>query len=223
MKPIVWLILLSSFLSNVFSDTPIAPRTQVSDYPAYTKHDIVDMGAALLTSEQVRKSFVSDLNRRYIVVEVAIYPKDGKEFDVARHRFTLRVDNTLVRPAEPKIIADLLQKTASPKRQVNVYPHAGVGYESGSIYDPVTGRRRGGGVYTNVGVGVGVGGSQTPPVTEEDRKTMETELTDKSLAEGKTSKPIAGYLYFPVSEKKKASYQLEHDLNGEKVVLKLVR
>ena len=100
-----------------------------------------------------------------------------------------------------------------------------VGYETGTYTDPYTGqRRRAGGVTTSAGVGVGVGvggsGSQSGS-TEADRKAMEIELKEKGLPEGKASAPVAGHLYFPISNKKNAKYQLEYMLNGEKVTLLL--
>jgi hypothetical protein len=224
MKYSLWFILLLALAIGAVADNPhgIAPRTDVSEYPARIKSDGAAVGAALISTEQVRKLFVTDLNRGYLVVEVAVYPGAGKDITVAPSDFVLRIDNTAVRPADPKTIAGVLYKTTSPDRNVAVYPQVGIGYESGpSIYDPVRGARRTRGVYTSVGVGVGVGGPQ-PPAPIEDRKTMELELTEKGLAQGKVSKPVAGYLYFPMPEKKKkANYQLEYALNGKKVVLKL--
>jgi hypothetical protein len=108
-------------------------------------------------------------------------------------------------------VASALQKTAPNQSDVTVYPTVGVGYESGPrTYDPVTGGTRGGGWRTAVGVGVGVG-STRPASTEPDRRTMETELSEKGLPEGAFSKPIAGYLYFPLAPAKKSSYELEYD------------
>jgi hypothetical protein len=107
---------------------------------------------------------------------------------------------------------------------VAVYPTAAVGYESGGI-DPVTGQRRGRGVYTSTGVGVGVGGPQPPAPgsTERDRRTMELELSEKGLPEGNAAAPVSGYLYFVLSsgKNKKAPHQLEYMLNGEKITLQL--
>jgi hypothetical protein len=39
---------------------------------------------------------------------------------------------------------------------------------------------------------------------------METELKDKELPEGRTEKPVGGYLYFPRPAKQKVAYQLEY-------------
>jgi len=68
-------------------------------------------------------------------------------------------------------------------------------------------------------VGIAIGGSSGPGVSEKDRDVMETELTEKALSEGVTAKAVAGYIYFPVLPKKKGDYQLEYVSNGKKLVL----
>ena len=115
--------------------------------------------------------------------------------------------------------ASIQQKVASD-RDIAVYPSTGIGYESGTAYDPVTGApRRSSGVYTQAGVGVAIGGSTGPGVSDKDRSVMETELTEKGLSEGATAKAVAGYIYFPVMPKKKGDYQLEYVSEGKKLVL----
>jgi hypothetical protein len=108
------------------------------------------------------------------------------------------------------------QTKVPPRLPVDVYGSTGVGYESGSVYDPVTGRRRNGGVYTSSGVGVGTGPRASnppdPAKTDNDRDQMEQDARDKELPQGSTMKPVAGFLYFPVSSKKKDEiYELTYD------------
>lgn len=202
----------------------IRPRHDMTDYPAHDERDGVTVGAALLSPDQVRNTFASGLTRGYVVVEVTIQPSGVGTVDVTPADFTLRIAGTSssARPANPRAVAGNLQKgpAASPS-PVDVYPSVGVGYESGPRqYDPVTGRVRGGGVYTSAGVGVGVGGDR-PASTGQDRKTMELELSEKSLPEGVTSKPVAGYLYFPLlSKKKNAVYELEYYAPRGKMTLR---
>jgi hypothetical protein len=106
------------------------------------------------------------------------------------------------------------QKKAQDQRDVSVSPTAGVGYGSGSGYDPATGTQRRGGVAVTIASPGGEPGS-----SEKDRAVMETELNEKSLPEGATTAPVAGYLYFPISRTQMATYQLEYMLNGNKVKL----
>lgn len=220
----------------VYADTPrgTVPRSAADSYPAHVVHDGVSVGAVLLTADQARKAFASDLDRCCLVVEVAVYPQKGSPVNVSWNDFALRISSTDIasKPSSPEVLAAKLQKKAAPPsnsggHDVVLYPTASVGYESGG-YDPVTGQRRPGGVVTTtgVGVGVGMGGSQQPSgpgSTDRDRRTMELELTEKGLPEGNASAPVSGYLYFSLPEKKdkKATRQLEYMLNGEKVVLPL--
>jgi hypothetical protein len=186
----------------------------------------------VLTPDQVRKAFASDVNRCCLVVEVALYPPKDSTVGVSLNDFVLRVTGTEIatKPSGAKVLAAKLQKkAASPQdRDISISPTAGVGYDSGGYYDPVTGQRRGGGVYTSTGVGVGVGRSRPQPgSTDVDRNTMELELGEKALPEGNTATPVAGYLYFSLpqtkdkSKDKAASHQLEYTLYGNKVVLTL--
>src|SRR5574341_1192256 len=92
----------------------IKPRSDMADYPVHAARDDVAVGAAVLPPEQVRNTFASDLNRGYVVIEVAIHPKAGRSVAVAADDFTLRIANTRMatRPASPRAIAAILQKDA---------------------------------------------------------------------------------------------------------------
>lgn len=223
------------FAVLVYANTPrgTVPRAAADSYPAHVVRDGVSVGAVLLTADQTRKAFASDLDRCCLVVEVAVYPQKDSPVNVSWDDFVLRFSSTDIasRPSSPELLAAQLQKKAAPPstgggHDVGIYPTAGVGYESGG-YDPVTGQRRPGGVVTSGGVGVGIGGSPQPSSgpgsTDRDRRTMELELTEKGLPEGNASAPVSGYLYFSLPQKKdkKATRQLEYMLNGEKVVLAL--
>ncbi len=219
--------------ATVYADAPrgTVPRAAAESYPAHTISNGVSIGAVLLTADQARKAFASDVDRCCVVVEVALYPEKNSGVKVSLNDFVLRVTGTDVatRPSTAEVLAAKLQKQSAPSssssgHDVVLYPTAGVGYESGG-YDPVTGQRRPGGVVTSAGVGVGIGGSQPqgPASTDRDRRTMELELSEKALPEGNASAPVSGYLYFafPSRKDKKATRQLEYMLNGEKVVLQL--
>jgi hypothetical protein len=221
-------------LSGIAADQHvIRPRDSSASYPVHSERQIVAIGAELLTPEQVHGSFSSELNRAYLVVEIGLFPSG--QIDVAQLDFTLvpTGTQTVLRPVQPKVIAAVLQKPSSDRRQpsapgdITVYPTVGVGYETGTVYDPVTGRRRAGGWTTSTGVGVGVGGPSGPNLpppasTSADRRTMEAELTEKGLPEGPTDRPIAGYLYFAFPSKKRdVPYDLEYRCHGAKFLLPL--
>lgn len=202
----------------------LAPRASVADYPAKAEAGPAAVGAALLSPDQVRKSFSTDLNSGYIVVEAGVFPKAGARVDLGPGDFMLREAGTsnTYRPVGPKAIAGVLQKRSSKDRDITLYPTVGVGYETGPDYGPYGGRR-GGGWNTGVGVGVGVGGSQQPASTDADRRTMETELSEQQIPEKVITAPAAGYLYFPVPPKARTgAWELEYNSPAGKTVVPLV-
>jgi hypothetical protein len=198
----------------------IRPRESSADYPAHQKVSGAIVAAAVIPPDHVRKLFATDLNAGgYIVIEVAIYPEGVNEIDVSSGDFLLRVGSNpaIVRSASAGAIAAALQRKNAPpevrrKSDISVYPTATIGYESGT---DSYGRKRSG-VYTAAGVGVGVGDDPNaaapprPASTDRDRTTMEQELADKALPEGKTTRAVAGYLYFPkpTARQRNAAYEI---------------
>ena len=198
----------------------IRPRESSADYTAHQKVPGATVAAAVIPPDQVKKLFATDLNAGgYIVIEVGIYPEGGAEIGVSSGDFLLRVGSNpaIVRNASARAIAAALQRPSKPpeirrKSDINVYPTATIGYESGT---DAYGRKRSG-VYTAVGVGVGVGddpAASAPPrpaSTDRDHATMEQELADKALPEGKTTRAVAGYLYFPkpTARQKNSAYEI---------------
>jgi hypothetical protein len=171
---------------------------------------VYSIGAKQLSKTEVRNSFATPLADRYIVVEIGFYPANSKTISLNQSDFVLQTSDgkDLVSPANPATIASICQKRPESSNDVTLYPTANVGYVSYPSYDG-SGRRVSGPVY-GVGMGVGVDKSQSAATTGSDRQTMETELLDKELKDGDVSKPVAGYLYFPIATKQKVEYQLEY-------------
>lgn len=214
-KTLLLLVLLAAAPLVASGPRGTVPKFAANRYPSHAEKDSVSVGAALLTSDEVRKTFVSEVNRCCVVVEVALYPPKDKPQPVSLDDFSVRVmgSETAVKPSSAKVVAASIQKSAESQRDVTVYPSVGVGYESGPYSH---------GTYKEVGVAVGISepGSHSGS-SERDRDTMQTELSEKGLPEGTASAPVAGYLYFPLTKKKNAPLQLECALNGNKVVLTL--
>src|SRR5271169_2511825 len=85
----------------------IRPRPTPDDYPAREKATGFTLAAAVLTPEQVKKRFATDLNRGYLVVEVAVYPDPGHEVAMAARDFLARFGSATEteRPLTPQAIA----------------------------------------------------------------------------------------------------------------------
>jgi hypothetical protein len=201
------------------------PRLTAANYPAHAEINGIAVGASLLTVDQARRAFVSDVNRCCLVVEVAFYPPKDAPLNLSLNDFVLRIKDADVaaKPSSAKVVAASLQKKAGSDRDVTVSPSYGVGYQSGRGYDPVNGTS-GSGVTQSTGVLVGVGRPvPNPASTDKDRAAMEAELGEKGLPEGAASAAVAGYIYFPVpsNKKKSATRQLEYKLGDNKVVLSL--
>lgn len=206
-------LVLAAMLMQAGPADGIRPRASASDYPAHETANGVTVAAAALAPDQVRKLFATDLNKAgYLVFEVAVYPEQGKTVDLDSGDFLLKIgaDANVLRAASPQAVASASRQKNTPAarngKDVNVYPTADVGYESGG-YDPVTGGRTHG-WYTGAGVAVGPGNPQDPNAppppgaSDRDQWAKQRELEDKALPVGKVTQAVAGYLYFPKSSGK---------------------
>lgn len=210
----------------------IPPRNRDSDYPAHQTTGDLTLAAALLSPAEAKKVFTADLDRAgYLVFEVAAYPGNGAQIDLAPDQFTLRSanDTAIVPTSSPDSIVEAMYKgkrtTPQVPGKVAVYNTATIGYESGG-----PGRR--GGVYAGGSTTVGVG---NPPVAppppsssnpQVDRDTLLAELSAREFPTVKTSTPVAGYLYFvkPGGRPRNGVYELTYifsGLNGQNIVLQV--
>lgn len=190
----------------------LLPRSEASAYPVYREHAQLSVGARLLSAKEVEQKFSTPLGKRFLVVEVGIFP--AGEVTLRPQDFTIRIgdDTQAFFASTPEDVATDLALASHPRR-VGVFPSVGVGYSSGPW---------GRGVSTGVGVGVAGGPRPYPrgPIGA-NRRVVENELRDKSLPAGSLMKPVAGYLYFPVKEKRDAHYNLEFTRNGQVLSLPL--
>ncbi|PSH03873.1 MAG: hypothetical protein CXZ00_09825 [Acidobacteria bacterium] len=187
----------------------IVPRAEAAAYPVYCQGRGFSVGARLLSAKEVGRKFATPLGKKYLVVEVGVFPAAAQTVLLRPSDFTLRADgdNQAFFPAAPDDIASALSPGSGPHR-TGAHPGVGVGY---GPWGPTVG----------VGVGVGPGPNSYPRgAAEEDREVMEDELRDKSLPSGSVTRPVAGYLYFPLKGKAK-HYSLELTLNGQAMSLPL--
>jgi hypothetical protein len=217
MRQIFYLTVIAGLLAAAGDETGVRPRPSPSDYAAHAVAGGVTVAAAVVPRDQVSKLFATDLNRDgYLVLEVAIFPENGSEFQLADRDFLLVAgsDGATIRPSSPDAIGaryDRKHKPPDPGRRGNiqVYNTAEIGYESGTY----NGQRQHG-VYTGTGVGVGVGDPgpmAAPPASSgPDGYEIRQELEGKSLPQGRMDHAVAGFLYFPKPSGKagKAGYRL---------------
>lgn len=183
----------------------ITPRVDPAAYPVSRPLSQFSLGAELLSTKEVERRLSTPLGKRYVVVEVGVFPAGGQHVNFRPADFTLRIgsENQGFFASTPEdIAADLTG--AAPR--TGVRPAMGVGV---GPWGPT--------------VGVGVGAYPYPPRggMRRDSSVMEKELRDKSLPEWNLTHPVAGYLYFPVTPKRGAHYTLNLTTNGETVSLAL--
>lgn len=196
----------------------IPPRPASTDYAAHADSASVSLGASAATPAQVRKVFGGDWTAHYLFFEVALYPAAGTQLPVAPRDFTLSVGSgseTLTPLDADEIVAGPKAMSTTPSAgsssPVDVRVRETIGYSSGP------GPYRG--VYTDSQVGVAADSRGTPapsPVPQSTQPDKNVELhralTDNELPDAKSSKPIAGYLYFrkPKGIKKGDGFELKY-------------
>jgi len=225
MHRVLALLLAILVSSAVAQHAPVVkPRAQAKDYQAVSENANATIGAAQLSRKQVRKTFVSNMRKDYVVIEVGVYPKNGLKLSPSD--FALRPANSdkPIAPADPKIMASQISEKDQKGTDVAVYPYETITYSTGGDpYDPYYGNSRHG-VSTATGVNVVTKPNRRDPKTRAaDADAMIAELTEKSLPEGEVSKPVGGYLYFPVNPAE-AVFALEYtSTDGTKVLIPLSR
>jgi hypothetical protein len=225
----ICLVLILTTALLLAAQGTVSPR-KVTELRNHVEVEGIGLGATVLNEAQMKQHFVAELGRDYLVVEVALYPKDGTDLQVQPAQFVLHIagQDRALRSENPKVIAASIQKGEESKRDISIVPHVDVGYESGRRgYDPVTGTARStGGIYTNTGVAVIVGAS-SPGADPKNEGVMALELSEKALPQGTFTKPVAGHLYFRIGKETskdiKAKFELAYELNGKEGSLALKR
>jgi hypothetical protein len=202
------------------------PRTSSNDYPVHEDTKTAIIAAVRVAPEQLNKNFPADFSKKYVVLEVAIYPKAGA-IDVVAADFLLRLADGESHPDTPEEVAGVWRPhtTAHPdvlRNGPHVTTETGVIVGTGT--DPATGRRTTStGTYESVGVTNRPGPAPPSSNSSQDNADRMQALLEKwALPEGKTSSSVAGYLYFPVSAKRsKAPMELQYTHEDSSATLKL--
>jgi hypothetical protein len=139
----------------------VRPRLDRTQYAVAMFNQSLAVAAELVPAEKVRRQFGSDVDSRYLVVEVGMFPKSRGPLDVRPGDFILRVNRTRhsISAAVPRAIVNL---SDALKRAV-------------------------------------------------------TELEARCLPETSTDKPVGGYLYFPVADKKDGDNEYELEYRAQRI------
>jgi hypothetical protein len=178
----------------------VPPRASGSDYPVHRDSQNFTIAAAMVPPELAKKLFPTEVWKDYLVVEVAVFPLEGKTVYVDSFDFGLKFGAVEASyPRTPEEIVSIWEEKSAPQppNKVDVTTVAGVVYTSGSGPD---GHSHGWGTYSGVGVGPG---QPTPPrPLSTDPQVFEANVRARALPEGPAVRPVAGYLYFPLPSKK---------------------
>ena len=221
-SPALFLIAAQIVSGQTRQPQGVPARSAPTDYAAHVEVGGVNYAASLLSADEVKHSFAFDISKTYVVFEVAVYPattqKAPASLDPEGFVVQTSASGDVAHRADSVTVASVIQQKnlpplpSSPKPAVAVSTE--VGYESGR--DPYTGQRVHG-TYTDTQVAVGKDNRPPnypqPGGYPQDRELLEAQLWEKSLPEGKLTRPAAGYLYFPASLLKKRPggiYRLEY-------------
>jgi len=184
----------------------VRPRGASKDYPAHETADGITIAAAVVPAGKVQHQLSpAVVSSGYTVLEIAVYPDGGKEVNVSSDDFSMIIGSSrdVARAETPQVVASSIDsdKRMDPPRipaPVQVHGEETIGVTTGGR-DPATGRRYPSSVYTESGVAVGVGEPRYPDPGpgRAPPQSVYDKLQQKALPEGRTTKAVAGYLYFP--------------------------
>jgi hypothetical protein len=85
----------------------LRPRTNHTQYPVTVFNESVAVACERVSPAHVRKQFGADLDARFLVVEVGIFPREKSTIHIKPDEFVLRVkaDETSIKPYAAKQIA----------------------------------------------------------------------------------------------------------------------
>jgi hypothetical protein len=98
-------IAATALVARAFQGT--APKSVADKSAAHGQQNGISIGAVMLTTGELRKTFKTDVDRCCQVVEVAVYPPTENPTEVALGDFTLQVvgQELGAKPSTPKVVA----------------------------------------------------------------------------------------------------------------------
>jgi hypothetical protein len=151
----------------------------------------------------IKEIIGDDLGGHYIVAEVNVEPKFGKDIVVDHDDFVLRTDRDGER-SKPYAASQIAGSGALIVSHVDGQGAASPGWQNTKV--PVirppgpTGIGSGGDVDTSV--------AKATPQTDKKESPLKKVLESKVLPQGKTKEPVRGLLYFPLEKQKMKDLEL---------------
>jgi hypothetical protein len=149
--------------------------------------------------EAVRQLLGDDLGGHYIVADVTVEPKYGKEAAIDRDDFLLRTDHDGDK-THSYVASQVVGKTAVVKLKSDGRGKSSPGGPGETITAQVTVKDPG----------------------EKEPSPLEKLLTERILPEGKSGEPVSGLLYFPMEGQKLKDLELVYGDTGNRIRMRFV-
>jgi hypothetical protein len=186
---------------------------------------IVVTATALLEKEAIQERLGSDLDGHYVVVDVRVASRFGKEIDVRRGDFLLRTDKDGEK-SEPFAPSQIAGRGALVISQTGRGGGAIMGDSGGPVWGGYPGstdrpRRMGG---DGGAIGGGMGGTEAQARVNsgagEKANPLKQVLEEKILPEKKTTEELTGLLYFPLGKQKAKDLELVYKAADGKIAVR---
>jgi hypothetical protein len=188
--------------------------------------DIIIQATLYADKERVKELLGSDLDGHYIVADVKIEPKYGKEVAIYRDEFLLRTDKDgeKTTPFEPSQIAG--QGVLVVRRT----PGGGgvMGEAGGPVWGGAPGTMGGPMRLPGSGGTIGSGGSadaggadaRVDTGAKEKENPLLKVLREKVLKDAKTDQPVSGLLYFPLGKQKVKDLEMTYGGRENRITMR---
>jgi hypothetical protein len=156
----------------------------------------------------VKELIGDDMGGHYIVAEIKLQPKYGKEINIDRDDFLLVTDKNGER-TQPFAASQIAG------REALIVTQTGVQHKSGISLGGMGGGIGSGGQDDHGDLKVTV---QNPASVKEN--PLEKVLKDKILVEKKTTEPVSGLLYFPMEKQKLKDLELRYGPQEHRITVR---
>ncbi len=172
--------------------------------------DLILTATIYIDPAEVKDLLGSDLGGHYIVADVKVEPKYGKDVVIDRDDFVLRTDKDGEK-ARPFVGGQI------------------AGQDSLVITDEGAQQRRSRGLS---GIGIGIGGlgagsgntdkgeAKATMKSDENANPIKKMLDSRILPDGKTAEPVKGLLYFPMEKQKMKDLELQYGGRENRITLR---